>query len=529
MKNILADKIPFKASLIFTAFTLLTYIVILLINSGQFVYVLDDPYIHMTIAKHLAIDGKWAMNQMDFSSAASSPLWSLLIAGVYMVTGAAIFVPLILNILFSIAAIYAVYGLLQKFGATKYSFAILLIFIFAAPLPVLVFTGMEHVLQILLVILFAAHFARITTAEKNTAPDIIYTFLLGMLLTAVRYEDVFLLSIAGLILLFSRKFSAAIVLMIAAAIPVLIYGYVSASNGWLMVPNPLLVKFGAPGMDIVSLLKILPRAAKRMLEPDLVFFLPALLAAIIFMFKKKDYLKNPASVMLLLFSGSYLLHMMFAQTGWFYRYEAYLVSLAIPVLVIDLHKRITASGGYDKLVPQAVYRYRKFIYAVMILSLGVRMAPDVLIPLASNNIYEQHFQMAKFISENLPGKTIAANDIGIISYYTNSRIVDLWGLADIDAGRKKIAGTYNTAAIDELTKKYNAELVIVYEHWFDQYGGLPVGWKKIGSWEMTRPNLVCGTTAVDFYAPQPNDAIMLAERLQKFLASLPSSVKYIQY
>jgi len=223
------------------------------------------------------------------------------------------------------------------------------------------------------------------------------------------------------------------------------------------------------------------------------------------------------------------LHMMFAQTGWFYRYEAYLVSLAIPVLVIDLHKRITASGGYDKLIPQTVYRYRKIIYAVMILSLGVRIAPDVLIPLASNNIYEQHFQMAKFISENLPGKTIAANDIGIISYYTNSRIVDLWGLADIDAGRKKIAGTYNTAAIDELTKKYNAELVIVYEHWFDQYGGLPRSWKKIGSWEMTRPNLVCGTTAVDFYALQPNDAIMLAERLQKFLASLPSSVKYIQY
>ena len=73
MKNILADKIPFKASLIFIAFTLLTYMIVLLVNSGQFVYVLDDPYIHMTIAKHLALEGKWAMNQMDFSSAASSP------------------------------------------------------------------------------------------------------------------------------------------------------------------------------------------------------------------------------------------------------------------------------------------------------------------------------------------------------------------------------------------------------------------------------------------------------------------------
>lgn len=527
MKTILADKIPFRASLIFTAFTLLIYFIVLFVNSGQFVYVLDDPYIHMTIAKHLAFEGKWAMNQMDFASAASSPLWSLLIAGVYKLAGVTVYVPLILNILLSIAAIYALYLLLHRSGTVRYSFALLLVFIFAAPLPVLVFTGMEHILQILLVILFAGLLARLTTSENTSGRDIIYVFLLSMLLAAVRYEDVFLLAVAGLILLFSRKFTAAITIVVASAIPVLVYGYVSVSNGWLVVPNPLLVKFGAPGTDIISLLKILPRAAKRMLEPDLVFILPPLLVSIMYMIKKKSYFKEASSVMLLLFSGSYLLHMMFAQTGWFYRYEAYLVALAIPVLLICLYKQFAENK--DEIVQLKIFRYRKIIYAVMILSLGVRFAPDVLIPLASNNIYEQHFQMARFINQELPGKTIAANDIGIISYYTNSRVVDLWGLADIDAGKKKIAGSYNTAAIDELTKKNNAELVIVYEHWFDQYGGLPREWKKLASWEMTRPNLVCGTTAVDFYAPRPEEAQIFAEKLQKFSASLPTSVKYIQY
>lgn len=519
MKTLLADKIPFKASLIFAAFILVTYIVILAINSGQFVYVLDDPYIHMTIAKHLAFDGKWAMNQMDFSSAASSPLWSLLIAGVYKLTGISVYVPLILNILLSIAAIYAAYSLLHRFDVTKYSFPILLLFIFAAPLPVLVFTGMEHILQILLVILFAALLARLITSNNTSARDLLYVFTLSMLLAAVRYEDVFLLAVAALIMVLSRKFTAALTLIFAASLPVLLYGYVSASNGWLFVPNPLLVKFGAPGTDVISLLKILPRAAKRMLEPDLVFILPPLVVSFVYMIKNRSYLKQAPSVMLLLFSGSYLLHMMFAQTGWFYRYEAYLVSLAIPILFICMYRQFTEDK--EKNTQHKIFRYRKIIYAVMFVSLGVRFAPDVLIPLASNNIYEQHFQMARFINEELPGKTVAANDIGMISFYTTSRVVDLWGLADIDAGKRKISGSYNTLAIDELTKKYNTELVIVYEHWFDQYGGLPREWKKLGSWEMTRPNLVCGTTAVDFYAPRSADAKTLSEKLLKFSASLP--------
>jgi hypothetical protein len=529
MKNSLTDKIPFVVSIIFFVFTALTYLIILWLNNGGFVYVLDDPYIHMTIAKHLALEGKWAVNGMDFSSAASSPLWSLLITGIYMVTGVNVYVPLILNLILSVACIYAAYGILKSFGVNKYLYIILFVFVFAAPLPVLMFTGMEHILQILLVLLFAFVCSRIISAENTPVFGYVQAFILALLLASVRYEDVFIIAVAVILLLRRKKYPASVILISGAAIPILIYGYVSASNGWLFVPNPLLVKFKVPGFNIIEILKILPRAAKRMLEPDLIFLLPPLAVSVIMMAKSRNYLREPKSVLLILFCGSYLLHMMFAQTGWFYRYEAYLVSLGMAVLIIYLNGAFNRSGTTENALLRIFYRYRKIVYAVMIISIAVRFAPDALIPLASNNIYEQQFQMARFINGNAAGKTIAANDIGILCFYTNSRVVDLWGLADIDVGKLKIAGKYNPTEIDKITKKHNTELVIVYEHWFDQYGGLPTTWKKLGSWEMTRPNFVCGTTSVDFYVTNSENADMFSERLRKFSTELPSSVRSIQY
>jgi hypothetical protein len=76
----------------------------------------------MTIAKNFVTSGNWAANKMDFSSATSSPLWSLAISGVYFIFGVNIYTPFILNLLFGIFAIYAAYYILHKSGIKKYSF-----------------------------------------------------------------------------------------------------------------------------------------------------------------------------------------------------------------------------------------------------------------------------------------------------------------------------------------------------------------------------------------------------------------------
>ncbi|MDX1696293.1 MAG: hypothetical protein R3208_21185, partial [Ketobacteraceae bacterium] len=50
----------------------------------------------------------------------------------------------------------------------------------------------------------------------------------------------------------------------------------------------------------------------------------------------------------------------------------------------------------------------------------------VTVPIASNNIYQQQYQMHRFAVEYY-NKPLAVNDLGYVSYNNDNYVLDLWG------------------------------------------------------------------------------------------------------
>lgn len=124
-------------------------------NQGHIGYALDDAYIHMAIAKNFALNGVWGITEYGFTSSTSSLLYTLLLSIIYSLFGVNEITPLILNIIFATLSICVIYRLLKQNNINNtYIFIVLQLITFLTPLPALIFSGMEHTLQILITILF---------------------------------------------------------------------------------------------------------------------------------------------------------------------------------------------------------------------------------------------------------------------------------------------------------------------------------------------------------------------------------------
>ena len=145
---------------------------------------------------------------------------------------------------------------------------------------------------------------------------------------------------------------------------------------------------------------------------------------------------------------------------------------------------------------------------------------------ACYNIYEQQFQMARFIRENYDGKPIAANDIGALSYYTESPVVDLWGLGSIEVARGKKERRWTPEFLADLVKRKQVKVAIVYDEWFDPT--LLANWKKVATWQIVN-NVICGGEVVTFYATELEGGTELKKKLVGYQTNLPSDVKVFYY
>lgn len=502
-------------------------------NEGHFSYSLDDAYIHMAMAKHLSQDGVLGMTQYAFTSSTSSPLWTLALAGVYAVFGVNDYAPFVMNLLAAIGAVFVAYTLFRRYFVSRLRlFLCVLALMLIAPLPSLVYMGMEHTLQVMLLLVFVSAALRMFEC-LNDAQDLRWYRLPGiwrilssvLLLAATRYETGFIVFVLCIMLFMYRRWFAALLIGAVSALPMVAYGLYSLHQDWFFFPNSVLLKGHLPTDD--SVLHAFAGYARYFYMNfistwDLTLLLIVASLVCFRIYRRKGEWSHAHG--LVLFIATVLLHYVFARGGRFYRYDAYLVVFGFVVLVIVGRSYLDRGRVYFSSIGfyQAIFVY---MAVILITPLSVRAFVSIIeIPSATDDIYQQHHQMAKFLGRYYDGEVVAANDIGAISYYTDIRLFDVWGLANKDVASAIRANAYTPQKIQSIAIAHGAKIAVVYTRWFEQkFGGLPQDWFLAGEWSI-RNQTVAGGLTVSFYAIADEEKELLQRHLRDFSSEVSKKV-----
>jgi hypothetical protein len=136
------------------------FVLVGLMTDWQFFYTLDDPYIHLALAKGIS-SFHYGINPAEYSAPSSSILWPFLMAPFARLQGFWL-APLVINSACLIGTLLVLQRLLvSRFKVLQFSSWALASFLaFCLNIYGLVFTGMEHSLQVLLVAVIASALAQ---------------------------------------------------------------------------------------------------------------------------------------------------------------------------------------------------------------------------------------------------------------------------------------------------------------------------------------------------------------------------------
>lgn len=489
-------------------------------NDGHFVYVLDDPYIHMSIAKNFTQHGVWGITKHGFTSCSSSPLWTLTISAVYLIFGVNEPGPLILNMLIGIGLLVMLYILLRKYSVPPaWVFVTLLMTILAAPLVTLMFCGLEHTFHMLYSILFIYFVAKALTEDKNSPGDCVILALSALVLVSARYEGLFAIAVAGALFLLRGRILGALTVAGGGLVSPVLYGLVSMAKGWFFLPNSVILKGNTPDLTSVQglITYFVDNGVFRIFTtPHILVLTLAAAGAVLILYRHQKTLWDERLLLTGQFIAVTILHMQFADTGWFYRYEGYLMGMGIFVLAVSMSDYLPGRRDRRTLPGGALGTAAAALLAIWgIFAFIPRAHSTMQVPQASNNIYEQQYHMGLFLKRYYEGASIAANDVGAINFLADIHCLDLWGLGSIDIARAMRNDEYTAQTLSRLATKENVEIAVMYETFFYMTGGRPRSWIKIHEWWLEN-NIVCGSNAVAFFAVQPGSKTKLIRSLRDF-------------
>lgn len=498
------------------------FLIILKLNSGTFIYTLDDPYIHLALSDQIR-HGNYGVNAGLHAAPSSSILFPFLLApaaGTFLHP----YLPLILNCLALFITVEIMRRFLLHLRLAQDTFgtvalaASLVLMALCFNMIGLVFTGLEHSLHIAAVAGIVCGLALFL--DENRMP--LWLPAIIVLCPLLRYEGLPLSLAALLVLALRGRWRAAaggfacIVLFLAG------FSAFLEKLGLPALPSSILVKsiMGATAVGGTGLFESVIKNAKSMYWDNIGFLMFIIWVAAVTLCLHEPLTKPQkwtsrgliSLVLVCLITG----HALGGRFGFQDRYEVYAV-VGTALLGIYLSQG-TIRG---------MLANKKDRVALMLgISLGLLLIcsryceTTVLAPIAANNIYEQQLQMHRFVSDFYRAP-VAVNDLGLVSYHNSNFVLDLVGLVS-EKARFLRANHADSATYARFVSENGVRLAIIYDQWF--LGQIPVNWEKVGSMALSRKDVSPAHNEVEFYATDAVTAAQVREELQAFRKTLPPQV-----
>ena len=232
----------------------------------QWTYPLDDTFIHLAIAKNIALHGNWGLTPNQFQFSSSSPGFTVILALFSLIIGAKVWLPLLIN---SLLVIGFWIWLRNRFQANKDLLAAGIFIL--GPVPLLLLLGMEHLLHSYLALVWVWRCVKEVSNDERLSWQ---TYALAAMSVAVRYESLFLLAALVLLTFVRKKWREGSLLLLLGITPVLLIGGISLLHGGTFLPLPIWMKGHAPGVDFGAAVQWSMAGLNRMYEIHLCSFSP---------------------------------------------------------------------------------------------------------------------------------------------------------------------------------------------------------------------------------------------------------------
>lgn len=508
----LAQLIPYLA---FGLAALAEVLAISSLNGGGITYTLDDAYIHLALAERIAA-GTYGINAGEFAAPASSIVWPFILS---LFSGRAfmVLVPCVLNLAAALGTLKVMARVTHQAvradpgTSTRWVAAFITLLIPATNLVPLAFTGMEHSLQQLLAVMIVAGLIE----EATTAQAPSYLWVAVVAIPLVRYDSL-ALSVPALAYLLQRRHLRGSVIAAAVLLGALgSFSWFLKSHGLGFLPTSVMAKSDLMRTSGSVHALLLGLYVNLVLNPQGNILL---LGCVLLMGTALNSRRSPQDRGLAAaIAAALLLHLTFGRVGAYFRYESYLSAAAL-LSLIHLHREwlrgVFRAGG-------ALSARFAALGSLATVSVGYGFAL-LSTPLAANNIYDQQYQMHRFVVDYFKGP-VAVNDLGWVSFQNPRYVLDFWGLGSAQAQQARMSDP-SGLWMERLCREHGVDLILIYDDWFPNH---PASWIRLGSLKLLRPKITPSSAQVEFYARDITSVARARLALTDFARSLPQGASFV--